>query len=410
MVGVKALIVACLAFTSSAAPQDKKHWVGTWASMPQEVEPGNLAPAPFGGPDLAAQFLNTTLRQTFRTSIATDKIRIRFSNIFGKTPLPITAASIALPVGGKAGVGEIDTKTLKSLKFKGKKSVSVPAGEIIYSDPIDFKLKPLSNLALSVYTEKGQAGAIITGHPGSRTTSWMQKGNHVNAASVSEGSTKHWYFANGVDTWAPQDHFAVVLLGDSITDGRGSTDDTNDRWSDALAEHLQASGMKNVAVNNMAAGGNAILQGGLGPPLLQRYKRDALEQPGAKFVVIFEGVNDIGPSATDASTQQKIKTGLMAAYKQIAGDINKAGMTSIGATITQMLGNQYYAPEREVTRVAINEFILNNGTFDHTVDFASLIGEGDKLLAKFDSGDGLHPNPAAYKEMGTKFPIKYFKR
>lgn len=182
-----------------------------------------------GGPDLAAQFLNTTLRQTFRTSIATDKIRIRFSNIFGKTPLPITAASIALPVGGKAGVGEIDTKTLKSLKFKGKKSVSVPAGEIIYSDPIDFKLKPLSNLALSVYTEKGQAGAIITGHPGSRTTSWMQKGNHVNAASVSEGSTKHWYFANGIDTWAPQDHFAVVLLGDSITDGRGSTDDTNDR-------------------------------------------------------------------------------------------------------------------------------------------------------------------------------------
>ena len=168
--------------------------------------------------------------------------------------------------------------------------------------------------------------------------------------------------------------------------------------------------MKNVAVNNMAAGGNAILQGGLGPPLLQRYKRDALEQPGAKFVVIFEGVNDIGPSATDASTQQKIKTGLMAAYKQIASDINKAGMTSIGATITQMLGNQYYAPEREVTRVAINEFILNNGTFDHTVDFASLIGEGDKLLAKFDSGDGLHPNPAAYKEMGTKFPIKYFKK
>jgi len=168
--------------------------------------------------------------------------------------------------------------------------------------------------------------------------------------------------------------------------------------------------MKNVAVNNMAAGGNAILQGGLGPPLLQRYKRDALEQPGAKFVVIFEGVNDIGPSATDASTQQKIKTGLVAAYKQIAGDIKKAGMTSIGATITQMLGNQYYAPEREVTRVAINEFILNNGTFDHTVDFASLIGEGDKLLAKFDSGDGLHPNPAAYKEMGTKFPIKYFKK
>ncbi|KAF4952733.1 hypothetical protein FGADI_6485 [Fusarium gaditjirri] len=385
----KALLVACLVLSGSALPNgnDKRHWVGTWASMPQEVEPANLAPAPFGGADATAQFENTTLRQTFHMSIGADKIRIRFSNIFGKTDLPITAASIALPVGGKAGVGQIETKTTKQLKFSGKKSVSVPAGEIVYSDPIDFKLKPLSNLALSVYTEKGQLGNKITGHPGSRTTSWMQKGNHVNAASVSEGSTKHWYFANGVDSWAPKDHFAVVLLGDSITDGRGSTDDTNDRWSDALAAHLQESGMSNVAVNNMAAGGNAILSGGLGPILLQRYKRDALEQPGAKFVVVFEGVNDIGPSATDEATQKRIKDGLIAAYVQIAKDSKKAGMTTIGATITQMLGNQYYAPEREVTRVAINDWILKNGTFDHTVDFAALIGSGDKLLPQYDSGD-----------------------
>ncbi|CVL00285.1 related to extracellular GDSL-like lipase/acylhydrolase [Fusarium proliferatum] len=408
----KALLVACLVFSSSALPNgnDKRHWVGTWASMPQEVEPANLAPAPFGGADAAAQFENTTLRQTFHMSIGAEKIRIRFSNIFGKTDLPITAASIALPAGGKAGVGQIDTKTTKQLKFNGKKSVSVPAGKIVYSDPIDFKLKPLSNLALSVYTEKGQLGNKITGHPGSRTTSWMQKGNHVNAASVSEGSTKHWYFANGIDSWAPKDHFAVVLLGDSITDGRGSTDDTNDRWSDALAAHLQESGMSNVAVNNMAAGGNAILSGGLGPILLQRYKRDALEQPGAKFVVVFEGVNDIGPSATDDATQKRIKDGLIAAYIQIAKDSKKAGMTTIGATITQMLGNQYYAPEREVTRVVINDWILKNGTFDHTVDFAALIGNGDKLLPQYDSGDGLHPNPAAYKVMGTKFPIELFEK
>ncbi|KAF5679418.1 extracellular GDSL-like lipase acylhydrolase [Fusarium heterosporum] len=408
----KALVVACLALTSTALPngKDKRHWVGSWASMPQEVEPANLAPAPFGGSDAAAQFVNSTLRQTFHMSIGADKIRIRFSNIFGQTDLPINAASIALPVGGKAGVGEIDTKTTKHLKFNGKKSVSVPAGQIIYSDPIDFKLKPLSNLALSIYSEKGQAGNRITGHPGSRTTSWMQKGNHVNDASVSGGSTKHWYFANGVDSWAPKDHFSVVLLGDSITDGRGSTDDTNDRWSDALAANLQASGLTNVAVNNMAAGGNAILQGGLGPPLLQRYKRDALEQPGAKFVLVFEGVNDIGPSNPDDATQKKLKEDLIAAYTQIIKDSKAKGMTTIGATITQMLGNQYYDPKREVTRVEVNDWILNNSTYDHTVDFASLIGEGDKLLPQYDSGDGLHPNPAAYKLMGTKFPIGIFKK
>ncbi|KAF4460644.1 hypothetical protein FALBO_12564 [Fusarium albosuccineum] len=377
--------------------------------MPQEVEPGNLAPPPFGGQDVAVQFQNSTLRQTFHMSIGAEKIRVRLSNTFGQTDLPITAASISLPADGNAGVGQIDVSTTKQLRFNGSASITIPPGEIVYSDAINFKVSPLSNVALSIFTEQGQSGNKITGHPGSRTTSWMQTGNHVNAASVSEASTKHWYFATGVDVWAPKDYFSVVLLGDSITDGRGSDDDGNNRWSDFLAAHLQDSGMSHIAVNNQAAGGNAVLQGGLGPPLIQRYHRDALQQPGAKYILIFEGVNDIGPSNTDDTTQHQLTDRLIGAYSEIVAECKKRGLRTIGATITPFSGNQYGHPKREATRLEVNEWILNNGTFDYTVDFASLIGDGDTLLPEFDSGDHLHPNVAAYREMGTKFPINIFE-
>ncbi|KAJ4198647.1 hypothetical protein NW759_016274, partial [Fusarium solani] len=158
--------------------------------MPQEVEIGNLAPPP-GGEDVPYQFRNSTIRQTLRTSIRAERIRIRISNVFGKTPLPITAASLALPLNGNAGVGEIDGSTTKRLTFEGSASTTIGLGEFVDSDPVHFRLPPLSNLALSIYLEDGQLGNKITGHPGSRTTSWMGTGNLVNASSVSEASTRH---------------------------------------------------------------------------------------------------------------------------------------------------------------------------------------------------------------------------
>ncbi|KAL4995738.1 SGNH hydrolase-type esterase domain-containing protein [Aspergillus recurvatus] len=409
------LVAAYALWTATAAGkpihwQDgHRHWLATWTAMPQEVESANLPPSPFGGADAGFQFQNATLRQTVRVSVGAERVRFQFSNHFGLTELPITAASVALPEGGNAGVGGIDTSTIQSITFSGSESITIPPQKTVYSDPIDFDIPPLTNLAITIYSAEGQAKANITGHPGSRTTSWMETGNKVNAASIAEASVVHWYFISAVETWARKHNSGLVILGDSITDGRGSDDNENNRWPDALAERLQRSGLARIAVNNEAAGGNAILEGGLGPPLLDRYHRDALGQKGVKYVMIFEGVNDIGVSATDAETQNQLFDSLVDAYSRIIRDCKNAGLTTIGATITPFGGSQYADPSREATRLRINEWILERSPFDHTVDFSAFIGDGDQLRAEFDSGDHLHPNVAAYRELARRFDLGIFR-
>lgn len=174
-------------------------------------------------------FKDATLRQTLHVSIGAERIRILISNTFGGSALPITAASLALPTGGAAGVSAIDTTTLRGLTFNGASSVTIPQGQTIYTDPIDVKVAPQSMITVTLYSQAGQSGTSITGHPGSRTTSWMQQGNRVNASSLTGASTAHWYFVNAVEAWAPKSTAALVILGDSITDGRGSTDNMNNR-------------------------------------------------------------------------------------------------------------------------------------------------------------------------------------
>ncbi|KAL6232210.1 hypothetical protein BDW75DRAFT_247349 [Aspergillus navahoensis] len=409
------LVAVCALWTATVAGKpihwqsSHRHWLATWTAMPQEVESANLAPSPFGGADADFQFQNATLRQTVRVSVGAERVRFQFSNHFGLTELPITAASVALPAGGEAGVGGIDTSTIRRLTFNGNESITIRHQETVYSDPIDFDIPPLANLAITIYSAEGQAKAKITGHPGSRTTSWMESGNKVNASSIAESSVVHWYFISAVEAWAPKHDSGLVILGDSITDGRGSDDNENNRWPDALAERLQRSNLRRIAVNNEAAGGNAILSGGLGPPLLDRYHRDALGQKGVKYVMVFEGVNDIGVSDPDAETQNQLFDSLVDAYSRIVRDCKNAGLTTIGATITPFGGSQYADPSREATRLRINEWILKRSPFDHTVDFAAFIGDGDRLRAEFDSGDHLHPNVAAYRELARRFDLGIFR-
>ena len=154
---------------------------------------------------------------------------MQISNTFGGSDLPITAASIAFPTGGKVGVGGIEEASLMELTFDGKASTTIPRGKVVYSDPINFKVQDQAMITVSLYFQAGQSGTSITGHPGSRTTSWMQSGNHVNSSTVTGSSTKHWYFVSAVEAWAPKTSSALIILGDSITDGRGSTDDANNR-------------------------------------------------------------------------------------------------------------------------------------------------------------------------------------
>ncbi|KKA26562.1 hypothetical protein TD95_004263 [Thielaviopsis punctulata] len=385
------------------------HWVATWTSMPQQVEPNNLPPAPYNSSE--GQFVNATLRQTLHMSIGAETIRIQISNTFGATPLTISAASLALPTNGSIGVGSIDTTTLQPLTFNGSDSVTIPAGTVVYSDPAAFPVLPQSMLSVSLYLATGQSGAIITGHPGSRTTSWMQPGNHVSSASLTAASTEHWYFLTAVEAHAPASSSALVILGDSLTDGRGSITDANTRWPDFLLRRLQASNNTRahaLAVVNEAAGGNAVLSGGLGPPLMTRYQRDALGVRGVSHVMIFEGVNDIGPAPDTTAGADAVADGLIAAYKTIIAACKAQDLMTIGATITpfQGPGQAYSGVAREAARQKVNKWILESGAYDYVVDFSKAVSDGDKLIAAYDSGDHLHMNPAGYENLASVFDLE----
>ncbi|KAK0652562.1 SGNH hydrolase-type esterase domain-containing protein [Cercophora newfieldiana] len=386
--------------------REGEKWVATWTSMPQLVESNNMPPSPFSS---GGVFKDATLRQTLHMSIGADRIRIQISNTFGGSDLPITAATIALPTGGKAGVSGIDASTVKPLTFNnGAESVKIARGQVVYTDPIDFKIAPQSMITISLYSQPGQSGSSITGHPGSRTTSWMQAGNRVKDATMSGSSTKHWYFVSAVEAWAPSNASALIILGDSITDGRGSTDDANNRWPDLLLARMQKAGITHIGVNNQAAGGNTVLSGGLGPPLMQRYKRDALSMQGVKYVMLFIGVNDIGNSGGGVASQ------LQNAFKTVVADCKKAGFVTIGATVTAFggQGQSYSSPAREQQRQQLNQWILTSGTFDHTVDFAKIVdnpSRKDQLASQYDGGDHLHPNVAGFQAMADGFPLDIFK-
>ncbi|KAL5328099.1 hypothetical protein ACEPPN_005807 [Leptodophora sp. 'Broadleaf-Isolate-01'] len=389
------------------------HWVDTWTSMPQLVEPDNIPPAPFRGSSILA---DATLRQTFRITLLASRIRIQISNTFGTSDLPITAASLAFPVGGKAGVKDIQPSPIAGLTFGGSSSAVIPRGKTVYTDPVDFPVKAQSMVTLSMYLAKGQAGSSITGHPGSRTTSWMQTGNKVNATSITGTSTKHWYFATVIEAWAPKNASAFIILGDSITDGRGSDDDMNNRWPDLILSKMVKSNISHISVNNQAAGGNRVLADGLGPSLISRYTRDAINQSGVKYVLLFIGVNDIGSASIDSGTQTQISNSLISAFKTIIADCKKNKLAIFGATITPFggSGQSYSNPEREKSRKKINEWILSKEAgFDAVVDFAKIVADPanvSQLKNAYDGGDHLHPNGAGYQAMADGFPIEIFKK
>lgn len=180
------------------------------------------------------------------------------------------------------------------------------------------------------------------------------------------------------------------------------------RWTDLFAEQLQQNGVSDLTVNNQGIGGNSIVSGGLGLPLLDRYVADALEQTGVKFVMIFEGVNDIGNSNSDDASQTQLYNDLTSAYTKITTECKEQGLVTIGATITPFEGSDYYTPAREVTRKQINDWIMTSGTFDYAVDFSAALSDGDKLQSEYDSGDGLHPSVAGYQMLAESIPLEIF--
>ena len=399
--------IVCVFFALSACCfqqqifADDGHWVTTWGCGPQLTEVGNLPPAPLGF---------STLRQFVHVTIGGKHFRVRLSNAYGTNSVAISSAHVALASGtGSAGNGDINTATDKSLAFHGAPSVNIPPGEAILSDPLDYDLPALTNLAISIYFGTISA-TTINGHPGSRTTSFIIPSNVVAAASMPGASkTAHWYIITGVDVLADANSKGVVTLGDSITDGRGSTTDGNDRWPDNLGRRLATNApTAGVAVVNMGIGGNAIF-GGLGPAAVNRFDRDVLNQSGVRWVIVFEGVNDIGGAS--ASGSPALATNLIASYTQFANKAHARGMKAYGATITPFGGNSYYTTAHEAARQTVNTWFRTNTVYDALIDFDQVTRNPatlTNLLSTYDSGDHLHLNPTGYQAMANAIDLTLF--
>jgi lysophospholipase L1-like esterase len=403
-----ALIAACLALVfalpaCAQAPKDVK-WVSAWASAQMAPDANNsLSPQ---------DYPNATLRQVVRVSLGGDKLRVRLSNAYGNQPLTIDAARIA--VSATLNTARIDTATDRRLTFSGAPTVTIPAGADAWSDPVDFKVAPLTSLAISL--KYPATPSVQTGHPGSRATSYVLAGDHTADADLPGAKTAdRWFQIAGVDVIPQQKAGAIVAFGDSITDGYGVQPNTNLRWTDGLAQRLKDAG-KPIAVLNLGIGGNRVLADGLGPSALSRFDRDVLSQAGVTHLIILEGVNDLGvlnrDKPADAEMNGWMAKDLIDAYGRMVAKARVKGIKVIGATILPYSGSAYYHPpgEAEAARQAINAWIRESGHFDAVIDWDAVMRDPARpthLLPAYDN-DGLHPNMAGYKAMADAIPLSLF--
>jgi lysophospholipase L1-like esterase len=395
---VLAVTTGVIAAVARPAPAQApgEHWVATWSPSQQLVEPRNLPPAPLAG---------ATLRQVLQASLGGREVRVHFSNAFGTGPLVITSAHIARSRGGSA----IDTASDRALTFRGADSVLIPPGRAVTSDVFDYAIAPFADLAVTVHFST--APADVTGHPGSRTTSYLVAGDHVAAVVLADAAaTEHWYVLAGVDVVADS-AAAVVTLGNSITDGRGSGTDQNDRWPDDFARRLRADPRTSrVAVVNAGIGGNRILNDGLGPAALSRLDRDVFAVSGVRWVLVLEGVNDIG-TWREPGAPALVATDLIAAYQLIIARAHARGLKVYGGTITPFGGSLYDGEEREAARQTVNRWIRTGGAFDAVIDFDAAVRDPAnprRLQSALDTGDHLHPNEAGYHVMADAIPLTLF--
>ena len=373
-------------------------WVGTWACSPQPLDSSVSPPNP--------DFADTTLRQIVHVSVGGTRVRVRFSNAFGRTALTITSAHVAKP----APNGAIDSGAGTPLTFAQQPSATIPAGALIVSDPLAFDLPPLSDLAITIHVKDAPDG--ITMHAGSRATSYFTSGDSVTESTLpSAQSTDHWYFLNGVDVAAAKSPGALVILGDSITDGRGSTTNGNTRWPDDLARRLRGNKRtKEIGVLNQGIGGNRLLRDGLGPNALARFDRDVLAQTGVRWLIVLEGVNDTGTCAANCDLDQLARD-ILQAYQQIILRAHAHNIRVYGATTLPFGGSSYATPETERARQAVNRWIRESGSFDAILDFDAATRDPQnpsRLTASNDSGDHLHPSSAGYQTMADSINLKLF--
>src|SRR5487761_1356733 len=402
------LLCVALALPAKMETTTPQIWVGTWAASQQIPEPRNALPS--------ADLTDATLRETVHVSRGGSMIRVHLSNAFGTQALHLTSVHIARPTA--SGSSAIDPASDHALLFSGCPDVIIPPDAEYISDPIAYPLAALSDLTVSMHVEEepGQQ----TGHPGSRQTTFYAHGDLTGAADMpSAKKVEHWYMLSGVDVQGSSGAYSIVALGDSITDGHATTTNGNDRWTDVLAQRLQANaGTRNAGVLNQGIGGNHLLTDGLGPNALARFDRDVLAQSGVRYLIVLEGINDIGDVGRAESAAQETRDQLVhrmiGAYQQIIARAHAHGIKVYGATVMPDGGSRYYHPDAasEHERQQVNAWIREPGHFDAVIDFDKVMADPanpQQLLPAYDSGDHLHPGPAGYRAMAQAIPLSLFK-
>lgn len=353
-------------------------------------------------------------------------MRLKISNAFGGSNLQVTAVTIGLPkeeIGRPvAGSKAVLSDSLRNLTFGKQVAVDIPKGALMVSDPIDFPVRSAQVITVTIFLRYGQTGGQVTSHPGSRTETWITSGDYSMAEDLDDQtvqSTFHWYFISGIEIWQPLRNCACVIVGDSLTDGRCSTNNYNNRWPDLLFNRMAHDPTtQHIAIINQAAGGNRILTDEKGPNVLSRLDRDIFAQPGIKYVLIFHGLNDIGTADPDAASQVIVGDRLIQAYQQIVARVHAFGIPIFCSTITPFGApdpslQSYTAATREQTRQRINNWIRSSGTFDSVVDFDAVLGDSSNpsyLKPHYNSGDYLHPNVEAFSAMARSFPLDVFEK
>lgn len=374
-----------------------RHWVATWATAEQIAEPHNNPPLPLAG---------NSIRQIVQTSIEGNRLRVKLSNEFGKEAVEIKGAEIAIALtSGNSPL--IDGQTNTRLTFNGSSSITIQPGQLVTSDPVFLKTTIRQNLAITLHFGEFPADNI-TSHPGSRTTSYIATGNTSNFNNAT--ATAHWYIINAVEVEAKGKAGAIVILGNSITDGRGSTTDVQNRWTDIFSRRLLANRKtQNLSVLNMGLGGNCILQGGLGPTGQSRYPRDLFGQESVRYIILFEGVNDLGGFGDALPKADRI----IEVYKQIIAEAHEKGIKVIGGTVMPFKGNNYYNPNHEQGRDRLNDWIrtcgLFDGVIDHAASMASTDDEEKMNPAYLFENDWLHPNADGHRNMGESIDLSLFE-
>jgi lysophospholipase L1-like esterase len=382
------------------------HWVSSWGTSQMPYGQAEAMPAEF--------WKDGTVRQIVRLSLGGSQVRVRISNAYGSDMLVVNEANIARAV--RPGSSEVVGGSLQPLRFNGSISVRIPAGAEYVSDPVD--LAATRGLDVAITMHLANAAGQQTGHAGSRTTTFLAPGRQTGAASLPNAKTvTRWHQLADVEVSAAPPARAVVVIGDSITDGFGATTDANNRWTDHLVQRIAEDGKRPLAVINAGIGGGRLLREGLGPSLVTRFERDVLARNGVSHAIVFIGVNDIGVlRRSKEDTPQAIEAMLAdikQAHLQMIARAHAKGICVIGATITPFMGSGYYAPAQhnEALRQAVNDWVRSEKAFDGVLDFDAVLRDPARpsYLAKaHDSGDGLHPSHAGYAALAAAVPLQQF--